>query len=84
MTPEQKAAHKKAIEEKQTTARAAFSDQEREIFEFMKSRWDAMGDNYDPDKHDAPVIQEAAEKFGVPPEEAARIFEEVDGAGLDL
>jgi hypothetical protein len=41
-------------------------------------------DEYDPDKHDAAVIREAAERFQIPESEAKRIFIAVDGAGLDL
>lgn len=84
MTPQEKAAHKKNIEQKQSAARAAYTDQEREIFAFMKARWDALGDDYEVDKHDDPVMQEAANKFNVTPEEAKRIYIELDGAGLDL
>ena len=84
MTPEQKAAHNKAIEDKQAAARAAFPAREQEIFEFICSRWAAHGDDYDPDKHDEPVLQEAAKHFGITTDEAKRIFIEIDGAGFDL
>ena len=84
MTPKEKEAHRKAIETKQKAARAVFSARDRAIFEFLKSRWAALGDDYDADKHDAPLLDEAAQKFGVTSAVAKEIYEKVDGAGLDV
>lgn len=84
MTLEQKAAHKKAIEDKQAAARAAFPAREQEIFQYIRSRWAAMGDNYDPIKHEQPTLQEAAKQFGITYDDAKHIFIKIDGAGLDL
>lgn len=84
MTSKEKEAHRKAIETKQTAARAVFSARDRAIFEFLKSRWSALGDAYDADKHDAPLLDEAAQKFEVPSAVAKEIYEKVDGAGLDV
>ena len=84
MTTEQKADHKKSIEDKQEAARSIFSNQEREVFTFVKSRWDALGNAYDADKHDQLVLQEAAQKFDISADRAKDIYIKVDGAGLDL
>jgi hypothetical protein len=80
-------AHKRTIEAKQEVARESFSEKERQIFQYMKSRWDGFAESpsgYDPTKHDELVVSEAASKFGVSKQEAQSIYRRVDGAGLDL
>ena len=84
MTPEQKEAHKTDKEAARATARSKFPVHEQEIHEFIRARWAALGDAYDPDKHDKPVLQEAAFHFGITADQAKNIFIKIDGAGLDL
>jgi uncharacterized tellurite resistance protein B-like protein len=84
MTPAQKAAHNQAIKDKQKAARTALPEKERKIFEFIQSRWDALGADFDSHLHEQPVLREAAQEFGVTVEEAKSIFVKVEGAGLGL
>jgi hypothetical protein len=79
-------AHAEAIQRTQEEARRSFTEQERDIFSFIRREFNRLAANegYDRDKHDDLVLSKASERFGVTKEEAKRIFVEVDGAGLGL
>lgn len=84
MTPQEKEAHKFSIMEKQAKARVALPKKDQEIYHFLKSYWDSLGDGFNADVHEKPALAEAAKRFGVTVGEAQKAFESVDGAGLDL
>jgi hypothetical protein len=75
--------HEEAVDKKRTEARKIFSQKEKDIYVFMKTKWNALDarGEFDADKHTEPVVKEASERFGVSEQQAKDIYAAVAGAG---
>lgn len=84
MKPTDKENHSCSIYEKQARARAALSQNELEIYFFLKAYWDALGNDFDPDLHEEPAVRQASKRFNITQEAVRQIWGKVDCAGLNF
>ena len=59
--------HKTEMEAKQESARAAFSQEERELFAWLRPRWDAIAISTNDEEAYAALLREASSIFRMPP-----------------
>lgn len=75
--------HKTDMEAKQESARAAFSQEEREIFAWLRPRWDAVAISTNDEEAYAALLQEASSIFQMPPAQIQNCYLKLEGAGIN-